>query len=301
MPRPEGEIISATTLLKPTRQIVLGKRIPIEDQEADVTDYIASRMGHALHDSVENAWKNGYQVALKKLGYPQKVIDAIRINPTSSEPNTIPVFLEQRAFKQFGKYVISGQLDQIIEGTLNDIKSTSTFTYMTGTKDDDYSLQGGIYKWLNPTLITSDVMKIQHIFTDWQRFRANQDPNYPQHRVQEISVSLPSLEETEKFIADKLREIEHNMDLPESQIVRCTDKELWKTETTYKYFKDPSKIIEGGRATKNFGSEKLEAYQHLNKMGVGEIAVFPGTVKACAYCPVYDLCTQKDEYAHERS
>ena len=298
---PEGTIISATTLLKPTRQIVLGKRLPPEEQTADVTDFIASRMGHALHDSVENAWKTGYRKALTKLGYPQKVIDAIRINPEVVEPNTIPVYLEQRAFKQHGKYVISGQLDQIIEGSLQDIKSTSTFTYMSGNKDEDYAEQGGIYRWLNPDLVTSDVMRIQHIFTDWQRFRANQDPNYPQHRVQEVTVKLPSLEETEKFIDNKLRDIEHNMDLPEPQIVRCTDKELWRSDTVWKYYKNPATAAEGGRATKNFDTDKAGAYEHLAKMGVGVVKEFPGTVKACAYCPVYDLCSQKDEYIHDRT
>lgn len=303
MPIPEGEIISATTLLKPTRQYVLSKRIPPEEKTLDIADLIASRFGHALHSSVENAWTHHYKDSLTKLGYPQKLIDSIRINPEPEEviKGITPVYLEQRFFKKLGKYVISGQADQIISGALCDTKSTSTFSYMSGNKDEDYAWQGSIYRWLNPEKITSDILRINFIFTDWQSFRAKQDPNYPQHRVEELQIKLYSLEETEAFILSRLALIERNKDLPEADIVECTDKELWREETTYKYFSDPSKALQGGRATKNFGTDKAEAYKFLAKQSKGDIVVFPGKVKACGYCDVFDICTQKDKYSHERS
>lgn len=298
---PEGMLISATTLLRPTRQLVLRSRIDPEDLEVDIADLVASRFGHALHDSVEKAWATNYQKALHKLGYPDKMIKSIIINPRPEEltPDKIPVYLERRAYKKIDDYVITGQLDMVIQGSLMDTKSTSTFSYIKGNKDDDYAWQGSIYRWLNPDIITSDIMRINFIFTDWQRFRAVQDPNYPQRRVETIEIKLFSLEETEAFIRSRLSEYNKNIKLPEEDIVRCTDKELWRSETTYKYYSDPLKAQSGGRATKNFDTDKAAAYRHLASMGKGTVIEFPGKVKACAYCDVFDICSQQKEYEHD--
>lgn len=300
-PVPEGKQISATTLLKPTRQLVLRNRINPEEMELDIADLVASRFGQALHTSVENAWEFGYEKALTRLGYPKKMIENIIINPSPEEigPDTIPIYLEERYFKKLGDYVITGKVDMIIQGSLLDTKSTSTFSFMKGNKDEDYAWQGSIYRWLNPERITSDILRINFIFTDWQRFRAVQDPSYPQRRVETIEIKLYSLEETEKFILDKIREYEKNVNLPEPDIVRCTDKELWRGDTVYKYYSDPQKAHSGGRATKNFDTDKAAAYKYLAEAGKGTVIEFPGKVKACAYCDVFDICSQQKEYEHD--
>lgn len=302
-PIPEGKIISTTTLLRPTRQVVLAQRISPEEQELDIVDLIASRLGHALHSSVEDAWRHHYASSLMKLGYPKAMIDRIIINPKPEDlkPDTIPVYLEQRRFKKFGDYVISGQLDQIIDGSICDTKSTSTFSFTAGNKDEDYAWQLSIYRWLNPEKVTSNVARINFIFTDWLRYRALQDPNYPQKRVEEIQIELHSLEETEAYIAERIKLIERNKNLSEPEIVRCTDKELWRGDTVYKYYSDPSKVHSGGRATKNFDTDKAAANKHLSEMGKGIVVEFPGKVKACAFCNVFDICSQQKEYEHDRS
>src|SRR5690349_11985097 len=45
--------ISATGLMKPLRQIVLPKRIPPDQLMPDVSEFIARKLGHAIHDSIE--------------------------------------------------------------------------------------------------------------------------------------------------------------------------------------------------------------------------------------------------------
>jgi hypothetical protein len=158
-----------------------------------------------------------------------------------------------------------------------------------------------IYRWLNPDIVKSDIADINFIFTDWQRARANADPNYPQRRVETINLQLKSLEETEQFIKRRLDEYEANKNKPEPEIVECTDKELWKGESVFKYFKDPAKAAQGGRATKNFDTDKAAAYKYLREMNsVGIVIEFPGVAKACGYCPAYDSCSQKDRHEHER-
>lgn len=296
---PGRDIISATALLKPVRQTVLAARVPDSESIPDVADMIASRFGHAIHDSIENAWRKGYEPALKKLGYPQKMIDKIRINPEVKEDGAINVYLEQRYYREVNvdghDIIVSGQVDQIINGQLNDTKTTSVYAYVNRSKEEDYQLQGSIYRWLNPDIITSGIMMIQHVFTDWQRSQARISKDYPQSRLIEFPVTLLDLKTTENWIKNRIREIAANQHLPEGEVVRCTDKELWKSDPQFKYYSDPAKAAEGGRSTKNFPNYPAAAL-HCSKAGKGVVITVPGQVKACGYCKAFPVCTQKDEY-----
>lgn len=294
--RGSRKAISATSLLKPTRQILLRERLTDEHRETpDVADFIASRSGHAFHDSIETSWAKNYRSALQKLGYPDTLINAIRINPETEEEGTIPVYLEQRAEREYRGYVISGKFDMVLEGQLNDTKSTSVWSWIKGSKDEDYALQGSLYRWLNRDKITSDTIAINFIFTDWQRSMVKTTENYPEHRVLTHHVPLLSIKETENWLDRKLDALEAAADLPEADLPRCEDKDLWRSETVYKYFADPAKTA--GRSTKNFKT-LLEASAHKAKAGKGVIITVPGQVKACSYCPAFPICTQKDEYDH---
>lgn len=302
---PDKDLISATSLIKPLKQFIMSRRVPYQEQVNDLSDFIASRLGHAIHDSVEKAWLLGYQKALKKLGWSDEDIERIRINPPQEYPDTksnaiIPVYLEQRFFRVFSEHlVISGQADLIIEGQLNDMKSTSTFSYTKGSKNKDYQLQGSIYRWLRPDLITKDTIRIQFIFTDWQRFKAKIDPNYPQQRVLEEEIPLMSLSETEAWINHKIGLLYKYQDVPEESLPRCSDEDLWRSDPVYKYYSDPQKAREGGRATRVFSSFG-EAMNFRSNKGKGEVVTIPGQVKACIYCPAFDICQQRKEYEFEQ-
>ena len=292
----KGKSISATSLLKPLRQILLSERLTDETEETpDVSDFIASRLGHSIHDGIEQAWKHNYGKALKTLGYPDHIIDRIQVNPEKPEPGTIPVYLEQRASRKVKGYTISGKYDMILEGVLQDFKSTSVYSWIMGSKDEDYCLQGSIYRWINQDKVTADHMNIQFIFTDWSKAQSKQSNNYPQQRVLEHRVELMSLVETETWIMKKLSDLEDAADMDEADIPRCTDKDLWRGETVYKYFSNPAKT--DGRATKNFKSAG-EASAHKAAQGKGIIITIPGKVKACGYCRAFNACSQKDEYDH---
>ena len=285
--------ISATALIKPLRQIVLSARVPANDAVVDLIQMVPSRMGSAIHDAIETSWKQNYATALKDLGYPQKIIDQVRINPKPEElgDNIIPIYLEQRAQKQVGKYLVSGKFDFIGDGRVEDFKSTSVYTAMRGSSDDKYILQGSIYRWLNPQLVTKDEMAIQFIFTDWSKAKAMQDPKYPQQRIQQKLLSLKSIPETDAFVKRKLAQIDENWDKPEDEIPLCSDEDLWRSEPVFKYYKNPQKT---GRATKNFDTRQ-EAYIKLAEDGnVGIVKEQPGQVTACKYCSAFSICSQKD-------
>jgi len=168
--------ISATKLIKSTKQIIMSGRIPKADRTIDISTLIKSRIGTDIHTGIEQAWLNNYQQSLKDLGYPQKVIDRVQINPKREDltEGSIPVYMEIRTKKEVGNYTVGGKFDFVAEGRLRDFKSTSTFAYVNRTNDAKYILQGSIYRWLNPDIITKDNMAIDFIFTDWSQAKAKQ-------------------------------------------------------------------------------------------------------------------------------
>lgn len=295
--------ISTTSLLKSTKQIILSRRVPVEEREMDIAALLASRFGHAVHDSIEKAWRASGKQNMRRLGYPEHIVDNILIDPTPEEikanPNAIKVLMETRAIKEIvvgGKtFKIGGKFDMVIDGRLFDFKTTSVYSYTMGDKNEDYSMQGSIYRWLNPEEITSEHIFIQFLFTDWQKVMARSNPEYPQNKYKEHPVELKSLMETEQFIHDKVLEISRLWDAPEEKLPECTDKELWRSAPKYKYYSNPDKT--DGRSTKNFDSLKeANDFWKGEKAGKGIVITVPGEVKACAYCAAYEICKQRTQY-----
>lgn len=297
----EPNYISATRLLRPLKHIILPSRVPLQERISDVEDFIARALGTAIHSGIENAWQKGYKRALKLLGYPDEVIERIRINPTDEElrasNSIIPVYFEQRTFRKIEvngvEYTIGGKFDTVAEGIVHDNKSTSAYTWLYGTRDEEHALQGSIYRWLDPKKITEDYMRVNYIFTDWKKIDARSNPNYPQQRLLPKEIPLLSEAQTETWIRNKIALVQKYKDCREEDIPECTDEELWRSEPVFKYFADPNKT--DGRSTKNFASV-AEANQHRSEKGKGIVISVPGEVKRCGYCDAFPICKQKDRY-----
>lgn len=288
--------ISATTLLKPLRQIILATRVPEGDGLVNLADMMNSRMGTAIHDGIEKAWTTNYKVAMKSMGYPDRVIERIAINPKPealvANPELIPIHMEQRLKRKIGKWTVTGKFDFVGEGKVQDFKSTSTFTYKKQVNAEKYTQQGSIYRWLDSKLITQDNMEIHYIFTDWKPSMAKTDPAYPPKRFHTQSFPLMSMLETENFIRRKLELIEEFWDADEDDIPLCDDSELWRSEPQFKYYKNPAKTA---RSTKNFDTRAEAMIRMAEDGNVGVVKEVPGQVTACKYCPAFAACTQKDQ------
>ena len=297
-PRPNS--ISATGILKSPRQAILIKRatkLLVEGTEIpDISTFVASRFGSAIHDGIERAWTNKrYVTAMLKLGYSEQVIDRILVNPSPADlaaaTNPIPVYMEKRSEKAVGNYIVRGKFDFVGDGELEDHKTTGVFTYMKGTNNDKFRQQGSIYRWLNPGIITSDRMLINYTFTDWSKLRSMVEANkgYPPKRMMSVPLTLMTLPDTEKFVTDRLKAIEFNINKPEAQLPLCTKEDLWQDKTTYKYYKNPQSKA---RSTKNFDTF-AEAQTRMIKDGnVGVIDIAPGMAKHCLYCSGAPICSQ---------
>lgn len=286
------DTVSATALLRPVRQRILAARVPADQQPTDILNVIKSRIGTSIHDGVEKVWVGGhYQQAMKSLGYPQDLIDRVVVNPEGKLPaDAIPVYLEKRSFKSIDGVTICGKFDFVANGGLEDFKSTSTFTWVKGTKEADYKIQGSIYRWLNQDIITQDYITIQFFFTDFMQAKAS-DPNYPNRQVESLRVPLMSIADTETYIRSRIALFNQYRDSDDVDIPECDDKELWRKEAVFKYYKNPSNTK---RSTKNFDTS-YEAHERLTKDGsVGLVKEVPGQVIACKYCAAFPICNQKD-------
>lgn len=287
--------LSATTLMRPTRQVILAKRVPPGEGITDISGLIKSRIGTAIHDAIERAWiSDKLTDTLRSLGISEKMVKRVLVNPDvipTGKP-VIPVYLEKRSSREVLGVTVTGKFDFIADGRVHDFKTTSTFAYTSSNKDEDYILQGSIYRWLNPDIITDDTMSIIFIFNDWNKNRYLSDrDNYPPSQITTRDFLLLPEATVQKFVETKVNELIACENLDEADLPLCTDKELWRKEDTFKYYKNPASV---GRSTKNFDSYR-EAYQRFIDDGsVGRIDTIKGTVQACHYCPAFNLCSQKD-------
>ena len=284
--------ISATGLIKPLRQLVLSKQNPTLLKTVDIADLVSTRMGSAIHKGCEDAWTDLGNVsnALRVLGASEDAISRIKINPETIPAGVTPVYVEQRIEKEIDDFIISGKYDLVLDGTLNDYKSTSVWSYIYDSNADSYIKQGSIYKWLSPDKITDSYMNINYIFTDWSAAKARMDTkSYPQQRVLTKQYPLWSIEETQNWIQNKLAQYKLHSNTPQEGLLECTDEELWATEETFKYYKNPNKL---DKSTKNFKTMNETLDRKSADGDVGIIKTVPGEVKACRYWPVISICNQ---------
>ena len=241
---------SITGLMKPLKQLILSSRT--ENKALDISDLIHLRIGAALHDSIEKSWYGNFKDKLKKLNLPKSMIDNIKVNPDTINEGDIPIYMEQRTVVQVGEYSIGGKFDFVSEGVVQDFKSTSTYSFTSGSNDESYKLQLSLYRWLNQGKITEDYGLIHFIFTDWNKFQSETNPNYPKSKIVSKRIELYSIEECQSWIEKRISDINSYWSLDESLIPHCTDEELWRGKTVYKYYNNPNKT--DGRSTKNFDS-----------------------------------------------
>jgi len=287
--------LSATTLMKPVRQTILTKRLPPGEGTVDVSGLIKSRIGTAIHDAIERTWVDpNLANTLAGLGIPQKAINRIRVNqdPNTFTGPTIPIYLEKRSSREVFGVKITGKFDFIADGRVHDFKTTSTFAYTSGNKDDDYILQGSIYRWLNPDIITDDLMSIIFIFTDWNKNRyLSARDTYPPSQIVSRDFKLLPLDTVQKYVEERVTKLIECENLPEDQLPLCTDKELWRKEDVFKYYKNPAAT---GKSTKNFDNYSDAYMKFVEDGSVGRIDTVKGQVTACLYCSGFTLCSQKD-------
>lgn len=288
----DPQVISATALQKPLKALVLSRRA-IAAGTIDIISLAPSRFGTAVHTAIEMAWKRNFVTALKNLGYPDHVIGRVRVNPVQLELDMLPVYLEQRSAKEINDFTISGKFDMVIDGQLYDIKTTSTYAWIKQTNVKKYALQGSIYRWLNPDIITEPTLKIQYLFTNWSPHQVGKEDGYPPSRIMTQDIPLLPVSEVERYIRGRLQELKRLESLPESELPTCTREELWQDRPVWAYYKNPENKK---RATKLFNLETDAVTRWEADGRVGVIEKREATPTYCTYCEANTVCSQAEQF-----
>ena len=279
--------ISGSQLAMSDRQVVLSYRT---DPDEDLANLVAARLGHAINDSIDAAWKAPMLMErIRTAGYSPLI--EIEINPVVPTPGKTPVYIQERFNEHVAGKVLSGAPDLIYMGRLTDYKSTSVFIYQNKIPDD-YMWQLTVYRYLARHLIVDDTATIQFILKDWSRFRAEKDKEYPQTPCPTMLVRVGTAEECLARITTRIERLKSLMSVDESELPFCTDEELWLDAPTYRYYKNPLAPATS-RATRVFDSQ-AEANAHMAKEGgKGRIDIRKGEPKACNYCQAALICSQR--------
>lgn len=292
--------LSVTTLLKPIKQVILSQRVPESAKIADVSDYIPSGVGSAVHDGFERAWKSPTLAdTLVRIGVAPGAARKVRVNPTPEEVaagGIIPVYTEVRSSKIVHGVKVTGKFDFIGDGVVEDLKNTGVYKYMSGD-NEAYVLQGSLYRWLNPEKVTKDWMNLTFNFTDWSRRDLRMNPDkYPPNRMMTVRYNLLSIDEANTYVENRVADLIRLKDVTEDQLPPCTDKQLWRKADQHRYFANPAKATEpGARSTKNFDSYGDALQFQASKGGAGVIITKRGEVTACKFCSGFLVCQQAQQ------
>lgn len=278
--------ISATSILKPIKELVLTYR-GVSERDEDIINRVASSVGTACHTRLEEAFKSeGLEKLLEKVGYGGVYVNINPLEPSTD--NTVDIYMEKRTLKQLGDYMIGGKFDLVIDGQVRDLKTTKTFSYVKADWDN-YIKQGSIYRWLNQDLITSDIMVIDFIFTNWVEATAKKQQDYPQLPVISKELPLMSLEETELMLKSVIEDIDKYCNTPLSEIPECTPEDMWQDPTIYAYYSS----MKAKRATKLSNSYTEASLVQAKNRGEGYIEVRKSMPKKCEkWCSVSGSCDQ---------
>ena len=292
----EPGTISATSFLKPPRVHALMKRY-WDQLEMDVKHLAASKMGTAIHDSLEKAPMT--DVLLKEIRF-YHVLNGCRI---SGKPDLVK---RCNTLNFQGKLIIansdskvvfeeegSGQHGEYKAGHLKDYKTTSVWSFIKDSKDDHYTKQLSIYRYLmfHNRIVLDDLGEIDFFFTDWQKKKAKDDESYPQSKIFWKMFSLMPLDEVEKFLLEKIEEFRRVEALPDDELPECTREDLWMENDEYAVMK------KGRKSAVRLLSSEEEAKAYMEAKGLNEkihyIEFRPAQAKRCnPYCPVRKWCKQ---------
>lgn len=185
-----GADFSTTELAVPSRIVALKRKFAdqIEEDAADLIYALIGKLGHSILEHAGTA-----------------------------------DIIEKRLFWEVDGKTVSGQVDVVESTVLEDWKFTSIYTSKAGVKFE-WTAQASVNRYLchkNGIPITK--ARYIAIYRDWSRPKVKRERDYPQNQVEVFDVPMWSLEETEKWICERIKSHEDAM----ITLPFCTDEERW--------------------------------------------------------------------------
>lgn len=278
--KPTPQQYSCTTILKPTRQIILERRYG-ELIEQDVSDMCWMIFGIAVHSVIENAKEDEGQF----------------------KEETLKVDLG-KYWEELKGYYLSGRSDLIdlIQKQIVDWKTCSAWKVIY--KDfEDWRKEMLIYAWAVKD-IGFDINKAEAIafIKDHNKTKAKTSSEYPKLPiwVEKFKFTEKQFNEIAEFIYNKFIELKNNENTPDDELPMCTESERWREPTKYAVKKKANKT-----ATKLHDTLE-DAKKHLDSLEekfpkIYEIEIREGSDKKCLeYCSCCKFCKYyQDNYMNE--
>lgn len=256
---PVDKHYSTTTIIKPTRMILLERR-----HFNEIVDDVANRVwlvfGTAVHKILEEHDKTGYaEISL------EEVITS--------------------------DYILTGKCDLYNEENMSveDYKTASVYKIMS-QDFSDWKKQGLIYAWLlikKGKLVNK--IRFHALLKDWTaRDKRLKGSSYPSHSIWtwEYDIKTQDLTDIETYIRDRFDELIECEKLNDNDLPICSDSDRWYTSDKWAVRKKNA-----ARALKVHSTEE-SALEHLETLGKDyEIEYRPGENKRCMdYCDCKDYC-----------
>lgn len=274
---------SVTEIINPTRIVVLTRRF-WDELEEDAVDRIYTVLGSAVHNILEKANNEN----------EQRFLTETRLYHTTKNGCQL-----------------SGQCDLYDKKykSLQDWKLTSVYTWIyrnrKGGRKDDWTKQLNMYRFLmEKNGYPVDELQINLIFRDHQKSSAKYDRNYPSE-VETVDIPIYGLDVVDAMIEEKISELEHYKDKPESELPICSAEERWQGQDTWavmkKGNKNATKVVFSWSTADDFVKAEAEKAAMKSKdydatykktLALYKILKRQAEAKRCeSYCPVREFCT----------
>ena len=273
--QPKPHQYSCTTILKPTRQIILERRYN-DEIEQDVSEMVWCIFGILAHSVIENSQEDVGQFKEEKLK-----VDL------------------GKYCKELDGYYLSGRSDMIdlLDKCITDWKTASCWKVIY--KDfEDWRKEMLIYAWAVKDM-GFEINKAQAIafLKDHNKTKAKVDNAYPQLPIwiEKFKFTDKDFKDIEEFIKNRFLELKKYEDVPDEELPMCSMEERWNDGNKYIVIKKGNK-----RATKIHETLE-EAQKHLDNLekdypGVYEIQERIGEDKKCLeYCSCCKFCPYYQE------
>jgi len=266
---PRDKSRSVTQLISSPRIYQLNKR-HWDDLEQDVTDIIKPMIGTAWHSHLEG------------FGSDDDVV-------------------EWKVQTMVGDWCITGTIDLYNKKTktITDYKTASVFSYLLGEKKD-YIAQINLYRYLlersTPKPESVSALQLAYTFTDWQ-WRKNVSDDYPDAPAKVVPIEMWSMEDTEKFIRERLELHKAAEEVDDGSLPECTDEEMWAKAETFAVKKP------GRKTALRVLSSRTEAEDWIGTQNGLTVEHRPGERTRCErFCILSknNKCSQWAKFAEER-
>lgn len=255
--------VSATTLKSGTREILLTKRHWGEMTD-DVSNRIWTLFGTAVHALLEKESTN--------------------------------TFVEEKFEKQIGKYKVTGRLDcyDMKQKIIFDYKTATIWKYKMGDFSD-WKFQGLVYAWLlKEQGLEVKECRFVMMFKDFSKSKAKTESGYPRKPVYvyKFDVTDYDLQEIEKKIIAKVKELEESENLADNELPLCTAEERWAKPSTWAVMKQGRKTAIRVFEDKNLAEQMLKSLD-----GNHYLQERQGTDGKCTgYCGCCEFCSYWQEH-----